>query len=207
MLTEIRGYGRAWDKVRSSNSPYDCGYAVCKYYEIPADTENKAQTRGGNAQKWFGFLAQAIDSGASPVIIQEAPAAAPAQELDEDGVPVPVTWPPRMIDARCDGWPEVKLLQATLVCRGYSVPVDGLWSKTLTEKRFFEWHEDDVSVTLRNRGGSYGGGSEVLVVEMVLASIAPNAERTDGTISPTLMHRAGTGGGPTAHNNFARGRR
>lgn len=29
---------------------------------------------------------------------------------------------------------------------------------TLTEKRFFEWHEDEVSVTLRNRGGSYGGG-------------------------------------------------
>ena len=28
---------------------------------------------------------------------------------------------------------------------------------TLTEKRFFEWHEDDVSVTLRNKGGSYGG--------------------------------------------------
>lgn len=25
--------------------------------------------------------------------------------------------------------------------------------KTLTEKRFFEWHEDDVAVTLRNRGG------------------------------------------------------
>ena len=31
-------------------------------------------------------------------------------------------------------------------------------TKTLTEKRFFEWHEDDVSVTLRNKGGSYGGG-------------------------------------------------
>ena len=36
--------------------------------------------------------------------------------------------------------------------------------KTLTEKRFFEWYEDDKSVTLRNRGGSYGGGSEVLVI-------------------------------------------
>ena len=35
---------------------------------------------------------------------------------------------------------------------------------TLTEKRFFEWHEDDVSVTLRNKSGSYGGGSEVLVI-------------------------------------------
>ena len=32
--------------------------------------------------------------------------------------------------------------------------------KTLTEKRFFEWYEDDVSVTLRNRDGSYGGGGE-----------------------------------------------
>ena len=34
--------------------------------------------------------------------------------------------------------------------------------KTLTEKRFFEWHEDDVSVTLRNKGGSYGGGRKYL---------------------------------------------
>ncbi len=32
--------------------------------------------------------------------------------------------------------------------------------KTLTEKRFFEWHEDNVSVTLRNKGGSYGGGQK-----------------------------------------------
>lgn len=36
--------------------------------------------------------------------------------------------------------------------------------KTVTEKRFFEWHEDDVSVTLRHKGGSYGHGSEVLVI-------------------------------------------
>ena len=35
---------------------------------------------------------------------------------------------------------------------------------TYTEKRFFEWHEDDISVTLRNHFWSYGGGSEVLVV-------------------------------------------
>ena len=31
--------------------------------------------------------------------------------------------------------------------------------RTLTEKRFFKWVEDDISVTLRNRGGSYGGGA------------------------------------------------
>ena len=33
------------------------------------------------------------------------------------------------------------------------------------EKRFFDLEEDDRSVTIRNKGGSYGGGSEVLVVE------------------------------------------
>lgn len=32
---------------------------------------------------------------------------------------------------------------------------------TLTEKRFFEWHEDDKSVTIRNCGGSYGGERSV----------------------------------------------
>lgn len=32
------------------------------------------------------------------------------------------------------------------------------------EKRFFEWYEDDLSVSLRASGGSYGGGSEVLIV-------------------------------------------
>lgn len=36
--------------------------------------------------------------------------------------------------------------------------------KTLTKKRFFEWHEDDIAVTLRNHSGSYGGGSEVFVI-------------------------------------------
>lgn len=36
--------------------------------------------------------------------------------------------------------------------------------KTVTEKRFFEYHEDDISVTLRNKSGSCGGGSEVLVI-------------------------------------------
>lgn len=50
--------------------------------------------------------------------------------------------------------------------------------KTLTEKRFFEWHEDDKSVTLRNRGGSYGGGSEVLVICSIPTSVEHCAKMT-----------------------------
>lgn len=36
--------------------------------------------------------------------------------------------------------------------------------KTYAEKRFFEYHEDDVAVSIRAKSGSYGGGSEVLVI-------------------------------------------
>ena len=54
--------------------------------------------------------------------------------------------------------------------------------KTLTEKRFFEWYEDDVSVTLRNRSGSYGGGSEVLVI----SSIRPQSEQSVQEITKEL---------------------
>ncbi len=48
---------------------------------------------------------------------------------------------------------------------------------TLTEKRFFEWHEDEVSVTLRERGGSYGG-SETLVVTSATTPSEPCARET-----------------------------
>lgn len=45
---------------------------------------------------------------------------------------------------------------------------------TLTEKRFFEWLEDDVSVTLRNKSGSYGGGqrsSHYLLYQDVIGAL------------------------------------
>lgn len=42
---------------------------------------------------------------------------------------------------------------------------------TLTEKRFFEWHEDDVSVTIRNKSGSYGGGQRSLCYQRVVGAI------------------------------------
>lgn len=43
----------------------------------------------------------------------------------------------------------------TLTCTHYGEPVV---MYTLTEKRFFEWHEDEVAVSLRAHSGSYGGG-------------------------------------------------
>lgn len=36
----------------------------------------------------------------------------------------------------------------------------GAGKKTLTEKRFCKWYEDEISVTLRNKSGSYGGAAK-----------------------------------------------
>jgi len=60
------------------------------------------------------------------------------------------------------------------------------------EKRFFEWYEDELSVTLRERGGSYGGGSEVLVV---LESNQNHATAKDTEVVNALPASMGMGGG------------
>ena len=64
-------------------------------------------------------------------------------------------------------------------------------TKCYTEKRFFEWREDDISVSLRARSASYGGGSEVLVVTY---------QRTSGTLSPGA--HAGSYNGQDAYNDM-----
>ena len=53
---------------------------------------------------------------------------------------------------------------------------------TYAEKRFFKWVEDDKSVTLRERCGSYGGGSEVLVVQRRFSNVIVQ----DTDICPTI---------------------
>jgi len=132
MLQEIRGFSYAWKICAASNNPYECGYAVCKYYEIPADTENKAKYRGGEAQRWYDFLA--ANMGAEVVIPESDPLPKQSAAVDEEGIPIPQTWPPRTIDMHCTGWPEVWLLQAMMKCQGSNVLVDGILAQALTEK-------------------------------------------------------------------------
>ena len=63
--------------------------------------------------------------------------------------------------------------------------------KCYAEKRFFKWQEDEVAVSLRERSGSYGGGSEVLVLE----SNQNHATVKDTEVCPTLPASMGLGGG------------
>lgn len=63
--------------------------------------------------------------------------------------------------------------------------------KTFAEKRFFEWHEDEISVTLRNKSGSYGGGSEVLIVcDMYRERTGRHSDPHNRGSSPDTEHHA-----------------
>lgn len=66
--------------------------------------------------------------------------------------------------------------------------------KTYTEKRFFKWVKDDVSVTLRERSGSYGGGSEVFVIQRVYDASRRHSFEEYTDICETVQAHYGTGG-------------
>lgn len=99
MAREMRNtYSHVWYVLTSTSDPYEAGYTMCKFYEIPADTENQAKYRGNEAVKIFNGL-----SGKA----EEKPTA-------------PSYWPPRMIDRNMSG-PDVEVLQAILKARGYGI--------------------------------------------------------------------------------------
>ena len=100
MAREMRNtYSHVWYILTSTNDPYEAGYTMCKFYEIPADTEAQAKYRGNEAVKIFNGL-----SGK-------------AEEPKSDKTEY---WPPRMVDKNMSG-PDVEVLQAVLKARGYRI--------------------------------------------------------------------------------------
>lgn len=127
MAREMRqSYSFVWNRLISSNDPYDCGYVMCKFYEIPANTEAQAQYRGNQARGIYDRC-----SGMTPV------------EPDDGGAaPVAETfWPPRMICRGMNG-ADVTVLQALLVARGYTVTaVNGIFDES-TDKACRRFQSD-----------------------------------------------------------------
>lgn len=102
MTREMRNtYSHVWYVLTSTNDPYEAGYTMCKFYEIPYDTENQAKHRGNEAKKIYAECAKT---------------AQPIQEADAK----PVYWPPRTVDMGMTG-PDIALYQAALLCRGYTL--------------------------------------------------------------------------------------
>ena len=127
MAREMRsGYSYVWSTLTHTADPYEAGYVMCKFYEIPADTERQAQYRGNQARAIYERC-----SGATPVD-------------PDDGKDYPVTesfWPPRMICKGMDG-ADVTVLQALLVASGYGVnAVNGVFDDS-TDKATRRFQSD-----------------------------------------------------------------
>lgn len=107
MAREMRAsYTYVWNTLTHTADPYEAGYVMCKFFEIPADTERQSQYRGNQARGIYDRC-----SGTTPV-----------DPVDPDD-PEPVVkkeWPPRMICKGMDGI-DVTILQALLVAHGYTV--------------------------------------------------------------------------------------
>lgn len=106
MAREMRAsYTYVWNVLTHTSDPYEAGYVMCKFYEIPADTERQAQYRGNQARASYQRC-----SGTTPVEPDEG-SDTPAEES---------YWPPRMICKGMSG-ADVMALQALLIAHGYTV--------------------------------------------------------------------------------------
>ncbi len=112
-------------------------------YENPADQREKTiDYRVRLAQAIYDELAGTVtapeteesagegQNAQNPQSGQESPSGTGAAECDG----IPKAWPPRMTDRNCEGWPEIKLIQSALLCRGYNVLVDGIFGNSLLGK-------------------------------------------------------------------------
>lgn len=107
--------------LNTSEAIWDCCDRICREYERPA--VNNVQARYEAALR----IRKELDLTGEATKPDEP-------DTDDEGIPVPKTWPPRTIDEHCSGWPEVWLVQSLLKCHGYNVLVDGIWGQALTDK-------------------------------------------------------------------------
>ena len=128
MVREMRNtYTYVWNILTHTTDPYEAGYVMCKFYEIPANTEQSSQRRGTVARE---ILARCASAAPDPEPVS-----------DPDTKPATEFWPPRML---CKGMrgPDVIALQAVLAARGYTVSaIDGVFGDS-TDKALRKFQTD-----------------------------------------------------------------
>lgn len=122
-IQELRiEYSGLFAFLKIAEAIWDCTDRICREYERPA--VNNVQARYEAALR----IRKELDLSGEA----EEPDTPEEPDTDDEGIPIPQTWPPRTIDAHCSGWPEVWLLQSMLKCRGYNILRDGIWTEELT---------------------------------------------------------------------------
>lgn len=124
----VGGYAHVRPAVTENKDLYTAVDKICRLYEQP--TVNNIDARFASAKR----IKEQIDLNSWADDIPEPETPVEPDEPDYEPTPETEYWPPRMIDEHCEGFPEIKLLQALLVCHGYNVVIDGIFGKALREK-------------------------------------------------------------------------
>lgn len=129
MAREMRGgYSYVWNTLTHTADPYEAGYVMCKFYEIPADTEKKAQYRGNLAEQIY----QRCKGQSAPITPSDPEPQQPEKET---------MWPPRMLCKGMNG-ADVTVLQSLLVAHGYGMTaVNGVFGDS-TDKAVRNYQQD-----------------------------------------------------------------
>lgn len=127
----VKEYSGLLSFLKTTNDIQAACDRICREYERPA--VNNVQARYEAALR----IRKELDLSSQTEVNQSQ------SEVNEPKIE---TWPPRVIDDHCTGWPEVWLLQSLLKCRGYNVLVDGIWGSLLTDKvkQFQREHQLDA---------------------------------------------------------------
>ena len=139
----LKEYSGLLQFLKTSEAIWDCTDRICREYERPAVNNVDARYQAAlrirreiDLNGWQSTAGQEEKPSDSA-----APGVVPDQE-PEPSQPKIETWPPRVIDLHCSGWPEVWLLQALLKCHGLNVLVDGIFGDALSNK-VRQWQKDN----------------------------------------------------------------
>lgn len=132
-----RDFPAIWDLCRTSKNLEEITKKLIWVWENPMDKVGAMAERFPYAQAWLAKF----NGWSTP--IEESP----PQSVDDEGLTIEQTWPPRTIQNGLN-WTEVYLLQALLRCHGYNVLSNGIFNDAL-EKIVREYQS---SKGLRNDG-------------------------------------------------------
>lgn len=138
---EWAGDSTLLELLETSNDIYTCTDRICRKYERPAVNNVDARYQAALRIRREIDLSGSTTSQPEEPSDSAAPGADPGQE-PEPSQPKLETWPPRVIDSHCSGWPEVWLLQALLKNHGLNVLVDGIFGDALSNK-VRQWQRDN----------------------------------------------------------------
>ena len=126
-----KDFPTVWNILFTINDPATCAWQICRWFENPANAAGKANYRASIVGKWYNFLqANEGNSGTIPDTPQD-----PSGSSKPGNVNPPGKLEPRTIDREhCTGWPEIHLMQAALLCRGYNVVDNGIFDKAAEDK-------------------------------------------------------------------------